>query len=74
MSATSLMWWATRTPPTGKGAPDYVREHLSASEKQARDMAGAAYDVEDVGDAYYQDRLGKFLTARLMQISPELGP
>ncbi len=63
MSTTSLMWWANRTPAAGKGAPDYVREHLSADEKQTRDMAGVAYDVEDVAAPYYQERLAKFLRA-----------
>ncbi|HEX3600193.1 MAG TPA: DUF4832 domain-containing protein [Lacipirellulaceae bacterium] len=63
VSATTLMWWANRTPPAGKGAPDYVREHLRADEKQMRDMAGVAYEVEDVDNAYYEDRLAKFLRA-----------
>lgn len=63
MSATSLMWWANRTPPAGKGAPGYVREHLSSSEKQSRTLDGVHYDVEDIGNAYYLERLARFLRA-----------
>lgn len=63
LSTASLMWWANRTPPAGKGAPDYVLARLAPGEKQTRDMQGAVYDVEDTRNPYYRERLTKFLRA-----------
>lgn len=63
LSTESLMYWAHRTPPTGKGVPDYVLAHLGATERQTRTMDGAAYEVVDARNAFYRKRLAAFLRA-----------
>ena len=63
LSATTLLWWANRTPPAGKGTPDYVLERLSPVEKQTRTLEGQTYVVEDARNPFYRERLGKFLRA-----------
>ncbi len=63
LSACTLMWWTAFDPPSGKGAPDYVREHLPAAAKQVRQLEGREYDVEDARDPYYRERLTAFLKA-----------
>jgi hypothetical protein len=63
LSTTTLMWWAHRKPPTGSGAPEYVRAQLAANEKQQRDLDGTSYDVDDTRNPYYCERLEKFLRA-----------
>src|SRR5258706_5898691 len=63
LSTESLVWWANANPPAGKGVPDYVLEQLPEDRKQTRMMEGSPYVVVDARDAYYLERLGKFLTA-----------
>jgi hypothetical protein len=63
VSATTLMWWTSFNPPSGKGAPDYVREHMPAAAKQTRKLEGRDYDVEDARDPHYRERLKAFLHA-----------
>lgn len=69
VSATTLLWWANRNPPAGKGVPDYVLERLSPAEKQTRDLEGNRYTVEDARNPYYRERLGKFLRAVAVHFS-----
>lgn len=71
MSATSLLWWTQRNPPTGKGAPDYVLDRMSAAEKQTRQMENQSYVVEDTQNLFYRERLAKFLQAVAAHFSGE---
>jgi hypothetical protein len=61
LSTASLMFWESRNPPAGKGIPDYVREKLGPAEKQVRKMDGVSYQIEDARNAFYQERLERFL-------------
>ncbi len=63
MSAESLMYWATRNPPSGAGVPDYVLARLTPAEKQTRTMDGTSYVVVDARNAFYRQRLSAFLHA-----------
>ena len=63
LSSETLLWWTNRNPPTGKGLPDYVLAKLSPDEKQARELQGVSYVVPDARNAYYRERLKKFLLA-----------
>lgn len=63
MSTESLLWWSNLTPPTGKGIPDYVLDAIPSAKKQTRTCEGLAYTVVDARDAYYLDRLSRFLRA-----------
>jgi hypothetical protein len=64
MSTETLLWWDNATPPAGKGPPDYVVAKLSDAEKQVRRVEGLPpYLVVDARNAYYLERLEKFLAA-----------
>ena len=63
LSTETLLWWTNRNPPTGKGVPDYVLAKLSPDEKQTRELQGVNYVVPDARNAYYRERLKKFLLA-----------
>lgn len=63
LSACTLVWWTGFDPPTGKGVPDYVRDHLPSTAKQVRQLEGRSYDVEDARDPFYRERLTAFLNA-----------
>jgi hypothetical protein len=63
LSSESLLWWANRTLPAGKGVPDYVLAHLSLAEKQTRELDGTSYVVVDSRNLYYRERLAKCLRA-----------
>jgi hypothetical protein len=63
LSSESLLWWANRNPPAGKGVPDYVLTQLPPAEKQTRELDGARYVVVDARNQYYRKRLTKFLRA-----------
>jgi hypothetical protein len=63
LSSETLLWWNNRNPPTGKGVPDYVLAKLSADEKQTRELQGVGYVVADARNAFYRERLKKFLLA-----------
>jgi hypothetical protein len=63
VSTETLLWWTNRNPPTGKGVPDYVLAKLSTDEKQTRTLQGLSYVVPDARNAYYRERLKKFLLA-----------
>ncbi|MDB5322160.1 MAG: hypothetical protein JWN40_3791 [Phycisphaerales bacterium] len=63
LSTESLVWWNNANPPSGKGVPDHVLDKLSEDRKQTRMMEGIPYVVVDARDAYYRERLEKFLTA-----------
>jgi hypothetical protein len=73
MSTESLLWWATRNPPAGKGVPDYVLEKLPAARKQTRLCEGLPYTVVDAREPYYLDRLEKFLAATAAHFSEAQG-
>ena len=61
LSSETLLWWTNRTPPAGRGVPDYVLEKLSADEKQTRELQGLNYVVPDARNPYYRERLTSFL-------------
>ena len=63
MSAETLLWWNNGSPPAGRGVPDYVLERLAPGEKQTRELQGVSYTVVDARNAYYRERLTKFLHA-----------
>lgn len=63
LSATTLMWWANRNPPSGRGTPEYVLARMLPKEKQTRTLEGTPYVVEDARNAFYRERLKKFLSA-----------
>lgn len=63
LSTETLLWWTNRNPPSGKGVPDYVLAKLSPDEKQTRELQGVSYVVPDARNAYYRERLRKFLLA-----------
>ncbi len=63
MSAESLMFWERRTPPAGKGVPDYVLAKMAPHEKQVRTLEGNTYTVVDARNPFYQKRLAAFLNA-----------
>ena len=59
MGAESFLWW----PGSGRGAPGYVLDRLPPEQKQNRRAMGCDYVVVDARNAYYRDRLGRFLQA-----------
>lgn len=61
LSSETLLWWTNRTPPAGRGVPEYVLEKLSAGEKQSRELLGLNYVVVDARNPYYRERLTSFL-------------
>jgi Domain of unknown function (DUF4832) len=63
LSSETLLWWTNRTPPAGRGVPDYVLDKLSAAEKQTRELQGISYVVPDTRNPYYRERLASFLRA-----------
>lgn len=63
MSSESLLYWSQRTPPAGRGVPDYVLARLEAGEQQTRTADGLTYVVVDARNAFYRQRLAAFLRA-----------
>jgi hypothetical protein len=63
MSTESLLWWTNRTPPAGKGVPDYVLGKMPPDRKQVRFCEGIPYTVVDAREPHYLDRLERFLAA-----------
>ena len=59
ISTASLLWW----PDRGLGAPQYVLHRLLPEQKQTRHAGRRDYVVVDARDAYYLDRLRRFLKA-----------
>jgi hypothetical protein len=67
VSTETLLWWANRN--AGKGVPDHVIEKLPANKKQVRTCEGISYTVVDAREAYYLERLEKFLAATAAHFS-----
>ncbi len=63
LSSETLLWWTNKTPPAGRGVPDYVLDKLSSGEKQTRELQGVSYVVPDGRNVYYRERLARFLRA-----------
>jgi hypothetical protein len=63
MSTESLLFWSKINPPTGLGVPQYVLEKLPAEAKQKRTDQGFDYVVVDARNAYYRERVKRFLDA-----------
>lgn len=61
LSTESLLWWANRQPPAGRGVPRHVLDRIPASRKQTRESSGIAYDLVDARDPLYRERLSRFL-------------
>lgn len=74
VSTESLLWWTKRDPPSGQGVPDFVLARLAADLKQTRYESGLPYTVVDARNAFYQERLGKFLLALRENFNPAKRP
>src|SRR5215212_6839826 len=74
MSTESLLYWSAIDPPGGKGIPDYVLARLPAERKQTRTLENIDYLVADARDAFYLERLEKYLAAVAAHFAPDRRP
>jgi hypothetical protein len=74
MSTESLLYWGGIDPPGGKGIPDYVLARVPAERKQTRKLDDIEYVVVDARDAFYLERLEKFLAAVAAHFAPDRRP
>jgi len=63
ISTETLVWWSSRSPPSGKGIPDYVLASIPAERKQERESDGHHQTYVDAREPFYLERLRKFLEA-----------
>ena len=74
MSTESLLWWNRSNPPSGVGVPQYVLDRLPPAKVQRRSEEGFEYVVVDARDAFYRQRLEKFLAAVAEHYSEDARP
>ncbi len=69
MSTASLLWW--NNAGRGTGVPQYVLDRMPPEQKQVRQCEGLSYTDVDTRNAYYRERLKRFLQVVAAHFAPD---